>query len=188
MMSLKSLNIDNITLNRGGRVIMRDFSLQLKPLDRLSLRGNNGTGKSTLLRAIAGLLPLENGKISGYSPEEIHYLGALDALKPSLTIVENLQFWCDWYCCSFNETTLKTVGLDKIKHFPVGILSQGQKKRLSLARIIAIPRPLWLLDEPTNALDEAGQAILKQAVLNHQGITIIATHQPLDYTASEMTL
>jgi heme exporter protein A len=190
-MNIKALKIDKITLHRGERTLLRDFSLNLPANTAMALSGKNGAGKSSLLRAIAGFLPLESGTISGFTPAQIHYCGHLDALKPSLTVEENLQFWCDWNKTPLKTMAFETVGLNHLASFPVNILSQGQKKRLSLARLIAIPRALWLLDEPTNALDEAGQDLLEQLVKNHinkGGLALIATHQKLAFCQKEVTL
>lgn len=190
-MTATTLNIENITLHRGERTLLHDFSLHLPAKTAMALLGKNGAGKSSLLRAIAGFLPLEKGTISGLASHKIHYCGHLDALKPSLTVQENLEFWCDWNNIPFQAKALEEVSLNHLSSFPVNILSQGQKKRLTLARLIAIPRPLWLLDEPTTALDDAGQALLEKLVqrhVNNGGLALIATHHTLPYCTKEVTL
>ncbi len=128
--------------------------------------GRNGAGKTTLLRLIAGLLEPAHGRIEltgGASemslPEQAHYLGHRDALKPALTVLENLQFWYAFLGGrdAPAASALETVGLGGLADLPAGYLSAGQRRRFSVARLLAAPRPIWLLDEPTAALDTAGQ-------------------------------
>lgn len=123
-------------------------------------------------------------------PEQAHYLGHQDALKPSLTVRENLAFWADFLgganaagaSADVVTDALAAVGLADLADLPAGYLSAGQRRRLSLARLLAVPRPLWLLDEPTAALDTAAQARLAelmQAHLTGGGMILVATHGPL---------
>jgi heme exporter protein A len=115
--------------------------------------------------------------------EQAHYLGHLDAFKPSLTVLENLAFWTSYLGGEGRpEAALEAVGLGSLANLPAGYLSAGQKRRLSLARLVAIQRPLWLLDEPTAALDSAAQAMLLDLMRAHLaagGLLIAATHQDL---------
>lgn len=164
------------------------------------LTGRNGAGKSSLLRMIAGLLRVAAGRLelTGGAPErdiaeQAHYLGHQDALKPSLSVLENLSFWTR-YLGGDGEprAALDVVGIGALAHLPAAYLSAGQRRRLSLARLAAIARPLWLLDEPTSALDAGAQAMLHNLMRRHLsggGIVIAATHQSLDLgSARELRL
>jgi heme exporter protein A len=165
--------------------------------------GPNGAGKSSLLRALAGLLPLAEGSIA-LTPaaeslaESCHYVGHADALKPSLSVYENLDFWTALLSRTKNtdtgtriEAALARLGLAHIADLPCAYLSAGQKRRAALARLIAVERPLWLLDEPATALDAASQAVLAGMMREHLeqgGMIIAATHAPLDIPARELSL
>jgi heme exporter protein A len=168
----------------------------------LILVGPNGAGKSSLLRIIAGLvhpaegiLALEGGDPELSIGEQSHYVGHLDPLKPALTVLENLSFWARFLNGKGNvdahvviERGLETVGLADLAQLPAGYLSAGQKRRLSLARVLTVPRPIWLLDEPTTALDAASQDRLRhlmQAHLSGGGLIIAATHGPLGLAEAE---
>src|SRR5262249_21296257 len=156
----------------------------------LAVLGPNGAGKSSLLRLIAGLLPAASGRIDLEGgepdltiPEQAHYLGHQDALKPSLSVAENLNFWAR-YLGGFAGLTdaLDAVGLAAIRDLPAGYLSAGQRRRLSLARLVAVRRPIWLLDEAAAALDQAAQARLIELMLMHLaggGLILAAAHAPL---------
>ena len=172
-------------------MVFSGLSFSLHSGEALLLTGRNGAGKSSLLRMIAGLLrisagslALEGGPAESGIPEQTHYLGHLDALKPSLTVLENLSFWTS-YLNGTGEASaaLDKVGLGSLVGLPAGYLSAGQRRRLSLARLVAVERPLWLLDEPTSALDVAGQAMLLNLMQSHLakgGLIIAATHQPIE--------
>jgi heme exporter protein A len=166
----------------------------------VALVGPNGSGKSSLLRLIAGLLrsaageiALEGGAAERTVGEQAHYLGHLDALKPSLTALENLSFWARYLGseAAAAASALSEVGLGGLMNLPAAYLSAGQRRRLSLARLVAVPRPIWLLDEPTSALDTAGQdrlADLMSAHLSGGGMILAATHGPLGIDARELRL
>jgi heme exporter protein A len=185
---------------RGMRTVFASVNLELSSGGALALVGPNGSGKSSLLRLIAGLLrpsagriALEGGAVERSVPEQAHYQGHLDALKPSLTVEENLTFWTRYLA---DETApvgpaLAAVGLDGLADLPAAYLSAGQRRRLSLARLIAVPRPIWLLDEPTSALDAAGQDRLAELMHRHLdggGMIVAATHGPLGIEAKELRL
>jgi heme exporter protein A len=181
---------ENLGCLRGGREVLRDINLTLSGGEALLVTGRNGAGKSTLLRLLAGLLRPSTGRIGldGGLPdaaigEQTHYLGHQDALKPSLSVVENLAFWIACYGgVGDTAAALEAVGLGALADLPAAYLSAGQRRRLSLARLIAIPRPLWLLDEPTAALDSNAQAQLTQIMRAHLaggGLIAVATHTPI---------
>jgi len=146
-----------------------------------------------LLRPAAGRIMLEGGAAERTLPEQAHYLGHLDPFKPALTVAENLDFWVRYLGETAGSTmhALAAVGLDALARLPAGYLSAGQRRRLSLARLIAAPRPVWLLDEPTAALDSAGQerlGALMQEHLAEGGIIVAATHGPLGIDCKELQL
>lgn len=173
---------------RGGREVFSGLGFRVCAGEVLVLTGPNGAGKTSLLRMIAGLLrpaagriELAGGEAELGVAEQAHYLGHQDALKPSLTVCENLQFWAR-YLGGNDEavpSALAAVGLEELADLPAGYLSAGQRRRLSLARLLAVPRRLWLLDEPTAALDIAAQERLTALMREHiggRGIIIVATH------------
>jgi heme exporter protein A len=174
---------------RGGREVFRNLGFAVGSGEMLLVTGPNGAGKSSLLRLITGLLRPAAGavELAGGDPElsiaeQVHYLGHQDALKPALTAEENLAFWTDLLRAGPKEPALAAVGLERLGRLPVLYLSAGQRRRLCLARLIAVPRPIWLLDEPTASLDAAAQAMLAGLMRGHLadgGLIIAATHAPM---------
>jgi heme exporter protein A len=142
-----------------------------------------------LIRPAEGRLVLEGGDAELSAGEQAHYVGHLDPIKPALTVTENLAFWArflngkaDVGGTALVERGLTAVGLADLAQLPAGYLSAGQRRRLSLARVLAAPRPIWLLDEPTTALDAASQDRLRRVMHDHLssgGLVIAATHGPL---------
>lgn len=186
---------------RGYRTVFTKINLQLDSGEALALTGPNGAGKSTLLRLVAGLLRPSAGRITldGATDdrplsERAHYLGHLDTFKPSLTVSENLGFWVRYLggdAGAGSGAALSAVGLSGLSDLPAAYLSAGQRRRLSLARLVAVPRPVWLLDEPTSALDAAGQTRLVALMREHLaggGMIMAATHGPLGIDAKELRL
>ena len=194
------LSGQGITCVRGGRQVFAGLDFAAVSGEAVAVVGRNGSGKTSLLRLIAGLLVPAAGKIAlggGDAeltlPEQCHYLGHRDAVKPALSVAENLSFWADFLGGERGDAaeTLATVGLDHATHLPAGFLSAGQRRRLSLARLLTVRRPIWLLDEPTNALDVAGQdmfAGLMREHLGRGGLIVAATHAPLGIETRELRI
>lgn len=184
-----------LTCVRGGRTIFAELDFEMRAGEALLLTGRNGAGKSSLLRLLAGLVriaggtvELEGGTEEAPLAEQAHYLGHQDALKPSMSVRENLAFWTDYLDGGGLDlqTALTEVGLGSLGHLPAAYLSAGQRRRLSLARLLTVKRPLWLLDEPTAALDTAAQTRLAELMEAHRangGMIIAATHMPLGLIA-----
>jgi len=186
------LKVTALACQRGQKAIFSGISFALSGGEALLLLGPNGAGKSSLLRIMAGLLRpvagqivLEGGDHEGTLAEQAHYLGHQDALKPALSVAENLRFWTQFLGAGPGLApleALETVGLIELADLPAGYLSAGQRRRLSLARLICARRPVWLLDEPSSALDANGQqrlARVMHAHLGEGGIILAATHAPL---------
>jgi heme exporter protein A len=185
---------------RGGREVFSGLDFAAAAGEALAVTGPNGSGKTSLLRQIAGLLAIADGSIDldgGDSEltlaEQAHYLGHRDALKPALSVMENLEFWRDFLGGEASDAaaSLAAVGLDHTAQLPALVLSAGQRRRLSIARLLAVRRPVWLLDEPTSALDSDGQAMfsaLMQEHLARGGMIVAATHAPLGIAARELRI
>lgn len=179
---------------RGGRLVLAEVSFRLEPGQVLQVTGRNGTGKSTLLRALAGFLPLHAGRIRLERPgapdegtpvsELTHYVGHADGLKAALTARDNLDAAAALAGDPAlpPEAALDRLGLAHVIDLPVAYLSAGQRRRVALARLLAAARPLWLLDEPATALDQGSQAMLAALMAEHRaagGLIVAATHAPL---------
>src|SRR3984893_9061719 len=182
------LSAVDLACHRGGRDVFSGLSFAVASGGALTVTGRNGAGKSSLLRTIVGLVRLAQGKLNleGGDPEltiaeQAHYLGHQDALKPSLTVAENLRFWVGFLGTRAVDIhpALTAVGLDELSSLPAAYLSAGQRRRLSIARLIAVKRPIWLLDEPTSTLDSSAQdrlAGLMRAHLADGGLILAGTH------------
>ncbi len=189
------LSATALACQRGGREVFAGVNFAVSSGEALTVTGRNGAGKSSLLRTLVGLVRLAAGSLTleGGDPElsvaeQAHYLGHQDAMKGSLSVAENLQFWADYLGTGQknqkNQTgtidePLEAVGLAGLAALPAAYLSAGQRRRLSIARLIAVPRPIWLLDEPASTLDAAAVerlADLMRAHLAAGGLIVAASH------------
>src|SRR3974390_2290415 len=170
------LSATDLACRRGGREVFAGVRFSVAAGESLTIRGRNGAGKSSLLRTIVGLVRIAGGQLSleGGDPElsvgeQAHYLGHLDALKPSLSVEENLRFWSAFLGAPAVDLSepLRAVGLEALADLPAAYLSAGQGRGLSIARLLAVQRPLWLRDEPTSTLDAAAQARLGEIMRAH---------------------
>ncbi|MGE0514341.1 MAG: heme ABC exporter ATP-binding protein CcmA, partial [Hyphomicrobiaceae bacterium] len=190
-----ALRIENLTVRRGERAVLSGLSLRVERGEGLLLTGANGVGKTTLIRAVAGLLPIANGVIAldgtgaedGSVGEQSHFVGHLNGVKPALTVAENALFWARYLGGSTNNVAaaLDQFRLTELAPIRAGYLSAGQKRRLGLSRLLVARRPVWLMDEPAVSLDTASQNLLAEAVNRHLadgGIVVAATHQALGFS------
>ena len=183
------LTADNLTCERGGRTVFTGVRFAVSNGQLMQLTGPNGSGKSSLLRMIAGLneaasgnLKLEGGHDDLTIGQQAHYIAHQEAVKTALSVAENLAFWRDFMGAGDVERAMAAFDLTRLSSYPAGLLSAGQKRRLALARLVLVPRVLWLLDEPTVGLDAASMARLVGVMAGHLekgGIIIAATHVPL---------
>ncbi len=188
---MQSFSGRQLVCYRGERRVLSGVDFEVVRSGALLLTGPNGSGKSSLLRAMAGLLRLETGIIEWNNLDITHdlqahrsrvaYVGHLDALKPVLTVRENVAFWArlSGGADPIVDEALAAFGIGHLAELPARILSQGQRRRTNLARLVAVPAPLWLLDEPTVGLDTAAIADLDTAIGAHRakgGIVIAASH------------
>lgn len=187
---------DNLVGERGGEIIFSALSFEIKKSEALIITGPNGSGKSTLLRIIAGLLTPAEGEIKLTEGGDTlpvsaacHYLGHHNAMKPGLTVRENLLFWQQFHGADALpiDEALEAIDLAGVEHLPFGYLSTGQKRRISIAKLLVSHRPIWIVDEPTAGLDKASE--MRFARLMHQhmqqgGMILAATHIPLGLDAA----
>ncbi|MEX2616320.1 MAG: heme ABC exporter ATP-binding protein CcmA [Alphaproteobacteria bacterium] len=196
---------EGLTCIRGERMVFAGLGFAVAAGDALILSGPNGSGKSSLLRLMAGLLPPADGALYRddhdilADPEAhratLHYVGHQDAVKPMLTVAENLAFWAGIRHAPQSPPVpqrvadaLAAFGLATMADNPARLLSAGQRRRLNLARLIASPAPLWLLDEPAVALDTASVAVLVRLIAAHRensGIVVLSTHTDLGIEAPQ---
>lgn len=194
-----ALAVEDLALERGGRVLFEGLSFSAAPGAFVELVGANGAGKTSLLRALAGFLRPAAGRIAATEdgaavdddqrPTRLHLLGHRDGLKSTLDARAHLSFWRDLLGGGDGmgiDEALARVGLTRLGDLPARAFSAGQGRRLALARLLVAPRPLWLLDEPAAALDRAGKALLGEVIAAHRasgGVVIAALHEPLEARA-----
>ncbi len=194
---IASLTAENLACARGDRVLFQGLRFRLEAGQALSVEGANGTGKTSLLRLIAGFLTPRAGTLLLITKEgetddgeergkQVAWLGHQDGLKPQLTVSEQLAFFAALHGNSADrQSVLEEVGLSRQRDFPCRYLSAGQKRRLGLARLMLSRRPLWLLDEPLAALDSDGEKLVTGLMRRHcqaGGMVIAATHAPLGFS------
>ncbi|HTZ03636.1 MAG TPA: heme ABC exporter ATP-binding protein CcmA [Xanthobacteraceae bacterium] len=188
------LTVAELACERGGREVFAGISFAVEGGEALLVSGRNGAGKSSLLRVLAGLIRPAAGRLSleGGDPElsiaeQAHYLGHQDAQKGALSVAENLRFWTGFFGRGGDTAgALAAVGLGGLAGLPAATLSAGQRRRLSIARLIAAPRPIWLLDEPTSTLDRGAQDRLAALMATHLaggGLIVAASHGPIGLPA-----
>ena len=184
------LQAEDVSVARGGRVLLKHVTFTLDPGAALILKAPNGFGKTTLLRTLAGLQPVLSGRVQ-LDPDTAVYAGHTDGLKPTLSVVENLRFWADIFGTETIADSLRLFELEARQTRLAGSLSAGQKRRLGLSRLWLAKRRVWLLDEPTVSLDQ--QAVVQFAAmvgahLQAGGAAVIATHIDLGLDARAQIL
>lgn len=201
---LKAVDIQSLSLSRGERVLFQGLSLRLSAGAATALTGANGAGKTSLLRAVAGFIRPDAGAItfSGADGTEldaetaregVHLLGHLEGLKPTRTARQEFDFQTDWLGGDDpgREAAITRLSLSPLLDLETRKLSAGQKRRLSLARLVAAPRALWLLDEPLAPLDERWRAVAAELMAAHLaagGMILAAVHDPLPVPARNLDL
>ena len=199
------LEAKSLACERGGKLIFKDLDFLVRSGEVVELHGPNGVGKSTLLRLLAGLNKALSGSLTltmsrhpgegrdlsqaekdssfclndDFHGEQSHYIGHHEAVKPALTVRENLEFWSGFQGGIADLASLK---LQHLADDEARLLSEGQRRRLSLSRLVSVKRPIWLLDEPTVGLDQTALADLRSVINSHLadgGLVIAATHADL---------
>lgn len=189
------LQIANLAVQRGERVLFKNFELSAAAGEAVALVGANGAGKTTLLRAVAGMIEPVTGHVRFLGPAgdleadearrfHSHLLGHQDGLKSARTAREELVFQAGWTGGDAASALAAAgrLGLTRLLDLAVRQLSAGQRRRLALARLLAAPRPLWLLDEPLAPLDAASRTLLGEVMGEHLaggGLIVAAVHDPL---------
>ena len=175
------LLVKNLSCSLSGRKIFSDISFSLKTGEILKISGENGSGKTTLLRTISGLSSFKSGEIL-INKKEIFLLGHNAGIKQNLTVEEDLEFWSNFYQNEHDNKILKKLSLNSKIYSQCRYLSQGQKQKLALTRLLCSNKKIWLLDEPFSFLDEESSLFLLNKIENHRqnnGIMIIVSHQNL---------
>ncbi len=197
------LEVSNLACSRGDHQLFSGLSFKLRPGQIMQVQGENGSGKTSLLRALCGFMMPAEGKITWHGTDirnldeayyaEVLYLGHLNAIKDDLSALENLRISAGLSGTELSEnealTALRSMGLKRRELLPTKVLSQGQKRRVALARLLVSGAALWILDEPLAALDVGAVLLIQELVADHlrrQGMVIFTTHQPLEIAGFEM--
>jgi len=196
------LEVTNLSCARGEHPLCADLSFTLSAGELLQVQGENGSGKTTLLRTLCGFMQPLAGEIrwQGQSVRELDeayhadlvYLGHMNAIKDELTALENLRISSALAGCAVSDNVavaaLRRMGLRGRETFPVKVLSQGQRRRVALARLLISEAPLWILDEPLTALDVGAVGLMQGLIGEHldkRGMVIYTTHQTLEVAGVE---
>lgn len=197
------LEVSNLACSRGDHRLFSGLSFALHPGHIMQVQGENGSGKTSLLRTLCGFMMPDEGDIvwNGSSVSELQeeyyadmlYLGHLNAIKDELSGLENLRISAGLSGIELDEkeaiAALRRMGLKGRELLPTKVLSQGQRRRVALARLLVSDAKLWVLDEPLAALDVAAVALIEELIAEHlarQGMVIFTTHQPLQVAGMEM--
>ena len=183
------LQVSNLSVARGGKLLLHDVSFSVQPGQALVLRGANGVGKTSLLRCIAGLQTPTSGII--LAPETVAYAAHADGLKGQLSVLENLKFWADIYGGPRPDVALNSYSLGNLAYQPAANLSAGQQRRLGLARMLVTGCRLWVLDEPTVSLDVQNVALFRKVLKVHLqggGAAVLATHIDFELLVESLDL
>ena len=186
-MKSNSFALTDLVIARDGSPLTAPISVSLAGGELLAVRGANGSGKSTLLKTIAGLLPPESGsiRVNGQWPAQVPilYLGHKRGLVGSMSVDDNVSFWANMYqCAELVPAALHYFDLEEVADVPVEQLSAGWQQRVALTRLITVPSPLWLLDEPISNLDEEAGALLQsliQSRLEQGGMALMTSHRSI---------
>ena len=176
-----SVSVKNLSCSQSGIQIISNISFSIKNGEILKISGENGSGKTPLVRAISGLSSHNSGEIL-INKNQVFLLGHNAGIKQNLTVEEDLEFWSEFYQNKHDNEILNRLGLNSKKHSQCRYLSQGQKQKLALTRLFCADRKIWLLDEPFSFLDEDSSNFLLSKIEDHRkndGITIIVSHQNL---------
>ena len=187
---MNSINIGSLDCFIGNKTILSGINFSAKKSEIIVITGPNGIGKSTLLKTILGFLPIQRGSITindkDYTEdpesrkEKLNFVGHKNALNENLTIFENLRYWQNFFSSQKIDIS-RMMNFWDLPNIKLSACSEGQKKKVALARLSITGRHIWLLDEPANNLDLSGQKKLVKIVKEHQingGISIISTHSP----------
>jgi heme exporter protein A len=197
------LEVLDLECTRGDRRLITGLGFTLDAGELLHLRGHNGSGKTTLMRTVCGLIMPTRGKVCWGGNEirkiretfnrELVYIGHKNAIKADLTGTENLRVACrlDGLAVSDEQArqALEQIGMNGHEDLPCRVLSQGQQRRVTLARLLVSPAPLWVLDEPFTALDQAAVSLLQSVIQQHldrDGMVLLTTHQEVALTRGEV--
>ena len=197
------LEVSNLACNRGDHRLFSGLNFTLNPGQIMQVQGANGSGKTSLLRTLCGFIAPDEGDIvwrgehirdlDGDYYAELLYLGHLNAIKDELSALENLRVSAGFSGVEIGEkeamAALRRMGLRGRELLPAKVLSQGQRRRVALARLLVSDARLWILDEPLSALDVGAVALVQELIAEHlarQGMVIFTTHQPLQVAGMEM--